>query len=152
MAPGNTIIRHHHHHCHVSPICLLQLSIISTCTGLLNKVAARGSWGFEGETPPPLQRFAVELDQRFITELAHTAALFSELFQPSGRKKLLTVPVCLCLSVCMRACLLACAAGCLPACLPAYCLLHASYCLGVCFCEYLTVLLSPLMAHCHDWC
>ncbi|KAL3158433.1 hypothetical protein ABBQ38_010667 [Trebouxia sp. C0009 RCD-2024] len=59
--------------------------------GLLSKVSARGSWGFEGDTPPPLQRFAVELDQRFITELAHTAALFSELFEPSGRKKLLKV-------------------------------------------------------------
>ena len=54
-------------------------------------MSARGSWGFDGETPPPLQRFAVELDQRFITELAHTAALFSELFEPSGRKKLLKV-------------------------------------------------------------
>ncbi len=63
----------------------------SWCTGLLAKVSARGSWGFEGETPPPLQRFAVELDQRFITEMAHTAALFSELFEPSGRKKLLKV-------------------------------------------------------------
>ncbi|KAA6417142.1 MAG: hypothetical protein FRX49_12897 [Trebouxia sp. A1-2] len=52
--------------------------------GLLTKVSARASWGFEGETPPPLQRFAVELDQRFITEMAHTAALFSELFEPSG--------------------------------------------------------------------
>lgn len=59
--------------------------------GLLTKVLARASWGFEGETPPPLQRFAVELDQRFITEMAHTAALFSELFEPSGRKTLLKV-------------------------------------------------------------
>ncbi len=59
--------------------------------GLLTKVSARASWGFEGETPPPLQRFAVELDQRFITEMAHTAALFSELFEPSGRKTLLKV-------------------------------------------------------------
>ena len=57
--------------------------------GLLSSVTAKGSWGFEGDAPPPLQRFAVELDQRFITELAHTAALFSELFEPSGRKKLL---------------------------------------------------------------
>ena len=54
-------------------------------------MSARASWGFEGETPPPLQRFAVELDQRFITEMAHTAALFSELFEPSGRKTLLKV-------------------------------------------------------------
>ena len=60
-------------------------------TGLLAKVSARASWGFEGDAPPPLQRFAVELDQRFITEMAHTAALFSELFEPSGRKKLLKV-------------------------------------------------------------
>lgn len=58
---------------------------------MLSKVSARASWGFEGERPPPLQRFAVELDQRFITELAHTAALFSELFELSGRKKLLKV-------------------------------------------------------------
>lgn len=62
-------------------------------TGLLTKVAAKSAWGFEGQTPPALQKFAVELDQRFLTELAHTAALFSELFEPSGRKKLLKVTV-----------------------------------------------------------
>ena len=54
-------------------------------------MSARTSWGFQDREPPALQKFAVELDQRFLTELAHTAALFSELFEPSGRKKLLKV-------------------------------------------------------------
>lgn len=49
-------------------------------------------WGFEGETPPGLQRFVVELDQRFLTELAQTAALFEELFEAGGRKRLIKVP------------------------------------------------------------
>ncbi|KAK9813244.1 hypothetical protein WJX72_011382 [[Myrmecia] bisecta] len=49
------------------------------------------AWGFEGRQPPALARFVVELDQRFLTELAHTAALFNELFEPSGRKRLLKV-------------------------------------------------------------
>ncbi|KAK9817324.1 hypothetical protein WJX74_004288 [Apatococcus lobatus] len=48
-------------------------------------------WGFEGETPPGLQRFVVELDQRFLTELAQTAALFEELFEAGGRKRLIKV-------------------------------------------------------------
>jgi len=74
------------------PAALYHLGLpASYHAGLLTKVSARASWGFEGETPPPLQRFAVELDQRFITEMAHTAALFSELFEPSGRKTLLKV-------------------------------------------------------------
>ena len=57
----------------------------------MSKIGAKGAWGFQDEQPPALQKYAVELDQRFLTELAHTAALFSELFEPSGRKKLLKV-------------------------------------------------------------
>ena len=55
-------------------------------------------WGFGGaperggaRAPPALERFVVELDQRFLTELAHTAALFGELFEQSGRRRLLKV-------------------------------------------------------------
>ena len=48
-------------------------------------------WGFEEGEPPALGRFAVELDQKFLTELAHTAAMFSELFEASGRPRLLKV-------------------------------------------------------------
>ena len=72
---------------HQAVPCLLA----SAVAGLLAKVAAKSAWGFEGQQPPALQKFAVELDQRLLTELAHTAALFSELFEPSGRKKLLKV-------------------------------------------------------------
>jgi len=53
-------------------------------------------WGFQRDAetgpwdaPPRLERFVVELDQRFLTELAHTAALFGELFEQSGRRRLL---------------------------------------------------------------
>ncbi len=55
------------------------------------KIKDRAAWGFEGEEPPGLQRFIVELDQRFLTELAQTAALFEELFEASGRKRLIKV-------------------------------------------------------------
>ena len=41
--------------------------------------------------PPLLSTFAVQLDQRFLTELARTAALFQSLFEASGRKELLKV-------------------------------------------------------------
>ena len=37
--------------------------------------------------------FIVELDQRFITEMARTAASFTELFHQSGRPKLVQVPI-----------------------------------------------------------
>ena len=37
--------------------------------------------------------FIVELDQRFITEMARTAAWFTELFHQSGRPKLVQVPI-----------------------------------------------------------
>lgn len=50
-------------------------------------------WGFEEGLPPALGRFAVELDQKFLTELAHTAAMFSELFEVSGRPRLLKVTI-----------------------------------------------------------
>lgn len=49
------------------------------------------AWGFEGGQPPLLSTFAVQLDQRFLTELARTAALFQSLFEASGRKELLKV-------------------------------------------------------------
>lgn len=72
---------------------LLCLASMYVCIGLLAKVSAKTAWGFTGNAPPALQRFAVELDQRFLTELAHTAALFGELFEVSGRKQLLKVSV-----------------------------------------------------------
>ena len=40
---------------------------------------------------PTLHAVIVELDGRFITELTHTAALFSELFEAAGRKRLVKV-------------------------------------------------------------
>jgi len=59
-------------------------------------LADPAAWGFQREAetgpwdaPPRLERFVVELDQRFLTELAHTAALFGELFEQSGRRRLL---------------------------------------------------------------
>lgn len=60
-------------------------------------LADAAGWGFVAgdrappEEPPALERFVVELDQRFLTELAHTAALFGELFEQSGRRRLLKV-------------------------------------------------------------
>lgn len=69
----------------------MTLRSTTACAGLQAKVSAKTAWGFQNNEPPSLQKFAVELDQRFLTELAHTAALFSELFEPSGRKKLLKV-------------------------------------------------------------
>ena len=48
-------------------------------------------WGCQPGQPPSLARFAVELDQRFLTELAHTTVLFNELFEQSGRKQLIKV-------------------------------------------------------------
>ena len=49
------------------------------------------AWGCQPGQPPNLARFAVELDQRFLTELAHTTVLFNELFDQSGRKQLIKV-------------------------------------------------------------
>lgn len=49
------------------------------------------AWGLEPGKPPSLARFAVELDQRFLTELTHTTVLFNELFDQSGRRQLLKV-------------------------------------------------------------
>lgn len=60
-------------------------------------LADAAGWGFVADDrappgePPALERFVVELDQRFLTELAHTAALFGELFEQSGRRRLLKV-------------------------------------------------------------
>ena len=52
------------------------------------------AWGLGGAGggPPSPARFAVELDQRFLTELAHTTVLFNELFDQSGRRQLVKVP------------------------------------------------------------
>ena len=49
------------------------------------------AWGCQPGQPPNLARFAVELDQRFLTELAHTTVLFNELFDQSGRRQLIKV-------------------------------------------------------------
>ena len=65
--------------------------------GAAAEVAHADAWGLEPGKPPSLTRFAVELDQRFLTELTHTTVLFNELFDQSGRRQLLkawsTVPV-----------------------------------------------------------
>jgi hypothetical protein len=53
------------------------------------EVAHVDAWGLELGKPPSLTRFAVELDQRFLTELTHTTVLFNELFDQSGRRQLL---------------------------------------------------------------
>lgn len=50
----------------------------------------------EGGALPPLSKVIVELDSRFLTELMHTAALYAELFEPGGRKRLVKVRLCLC--------------------------------------------------------
>jgi hypothetical protein len=51
------------------------------------------AWGFDEESgaPPSPAKFAVQLDQRFLTELAHTAVLFGELFDAASRPHLLRV-------------------------------------------------------------
>lgn len=50
------------------------------------------AWGWdEAGAPASPARFAVELDQRFLTELAHTAVLFTELFDQGSRPHLLRV-------------------------------------------------------------
>ena len=61
-------------------------------TGTAAEVANADAWGCKPGQPPSLARFAVELDQRFLTELAHTTVLFNELFDQSGRKQLIKVP------------------------------------------------------------
>ena len=50
-----------------------------------------GGWGVVEDEHTWLTRFVVELDQRFLTELAHTAASFVELFEQNGRTRLLQV-------------------------------------------------------------
>ena len=55
------------------------------------EVANADAWGCQPGQLPNLARFAVELDQRFLTELAHTTVLFNELFDQSGRKQLIKV-------------------------------------------------------------
>lgn len=82
-----------HHGCNsLADVLMLVIGGIC-CTGFLAKVSAKTAWGFSNNEPPALQSFAVELDQRFLTELAHTAALFGDLFETSGRKQLLKVRV-----------------------------------------------------------
>ena len=46
---------------------------------------------FPGEELPPLYKVIVELDSRFLTELTHTAAIYAQLFEPGGRKRLVKV-------------------------------------------------------------
>lgn len=60
--------------------------------GTAAEVTDADAWGCQSGQPPSLARFAVELDQRFLTELAHTTVLFNELFDQSGRKQLIKVP------------------------------------------------------------
>ena len=59
--------------------------------GDAGEVPNADAWGCQPGQPPNLARFAVELDQRFLTELAHTTVLFNELFDQSGRKQLIKV-------------------------------------------------------------
>ena len=60
-------------------------------SGSTAEVADADVWGCQPGQLPSLARFAVELDQRFLTELAHTTVLFNELFDQSGRKQLIKV-------------------------------------------------------------
>lgn len=49
-------------------------------------------WGVGAEGgAPSLSAFMVQLDQRFLTQLAHTAAHFAQLFPGAPRKQLLKV-------------------------------------------------------------
>ena len=64
---------------------------LTVCPGDAGEVPNAGAWGCQPGQPPNLARFAVELDQRFLTELAHTTVLFNELFDQSGRKQLIKV-------------------------------------------------------------
>lgn len=41
--------------------------------------------------PAASPQVIIELDSRFLTELTHTAAMFAELFEPGGRKRLVKV-------------------------------------------------------------
>ena len=49
---------------------------------------AAAAWGFTEGQAITLHQFAVQLDQRFLTELSQTGALFSELFGTAGRAQL----------------------------------------------------------------
>ena len=64
---------------------------LTVCPGGAGEVPNADAWGCQLGQPPNLARFAVELDQRFLTELAHTTVLFNELFDQSGRKQLIKV-------------------------------------------------------------
>ena len=49
-------------------------------------------WGLGGEgRPATLAGFVVALDERFLTQLAHTGANFADLFPRAGRKQLVKV-------------------------------------------------------------
>lgn len=46
---------------------------------------------FPGEELPSLYTVLIGVDSRFLSELTHTSALYSELFEPGGRKRLVKV-------------------------------------------------------------
>ncbi len=55
-------------------------------------MAGLAVWGLGGEgRPATLAGFVVALDERFLTQLAHTGANFADLFPREGRKQLVKV-------------------------------------------------------------
>ena len=68
--------------------------------------AAVAAWGFSEGQPITLGQFAVQLDQRFLSELSQTGANFSELFGSAGRAQLVKVSICLVLPVIRAAALI----------------------------------------------
>lgn len=51
----------------------------------------KAAWGYSHWQDLTLPAFVVELDQRFITELARVAAAFTQLFEQQGRSRLVQV-------------------------------------------------------------
>ena len=70
---------------------LISSDVLTAATDGAAEVANADAWGCQPGALPSLARFAVELDQRFLTELAHTTVLFNELFDQSGRRQLIKV-------------------------------------------------------------
>ena len=63
-----------------------------TCSSAVAATPGLAAWGLGGEgNPATLATFVVRLDERFLTQLAHTGANFADLFPREPRKQLVKV-------------------------------------------------------------
>ncbi|KAK9806582.1 hypothetical protein WJX73_004732 [Symbiochloris irregularis] len=74
----------------IMPAVLASESTSATATAEARQ-KAEASWGVAKDQTLTLHQYAVQLDQRFLSELSQTGALFSELFGSSGRAQLVKV-------------------------------------------------------------